>query len=116
MSQASIKSLIELQKSGKRLSYKNKILIYIAENPETNEYKIRGHLAVNRATIQGRLSELLDEGLLYVSGTFNDGKNSNYSYEPDKDRQKQNAKSRLIIAYDKWVRSGERFKSLTLNK
>ena len=99
MSKQSNKALKELKESGKELSYKLQILNIIKERDGANEYQIKARLSIKRATIQGRLSDLLDEGLIYVSGVFNDGKNSTYKHQPDPVKQVLYAKNRKYTKF-----------------
>ena len=105
MSQAQVNALVNTKE--KRTSIKEQILKFIKDRESVNEYQIKALLNVKRATLIGRLSELQDDGLIYVKGTFNGKMNSIYKYEPNETKQKALIKERQDAKRDKWLKVGK---------
>ena len=102
----SIKALKELTNSGKKLSYRNKILKFIIERNGANLYEIESILGIKWRTASARVSELQDDGIIYVSDTFNDGKNSVFAFESDSRVQFSNRFIRNSIKEIEWRKKG----------
>ena len=102
----SIKALKELTNSGKKLSYRNKILKFIIERNGANLYEIESILGIKWRTASARVSELQDDGLICIESTFNDGKNSNFAYESGKVMQRVNRSLREYKKEYAWSKKG----------
>jgi len=106
MSLAQINTIVENKENFTTI--KSKILDLIKSRNSINEYQIKAVLNINRSTIIGRLSELQDEGVISVSGTFNGNLNSTYKYEPNINIQKTNRLIRSNERYQKWLKNAEK--------
>ena len=101
MSQAQIKTYKD--NKSKFVPIKKRILNEIMKG-DANEYQIEARMSILRCTAMGRLSDLQDDGTIYVISKFNNGKNSTYSYEPCIAMQKKRASERLQKKYTKWLK------------
>ena len=55
----------------------------------------------------------MDDGIVYIKSTFNDGKNSRFTYQPDKEKQKLYARNREFEKFLAWKKAGlKNFKNL----
>lgn len=105
MSKAQIKTLKENKEKFK--SQKDQILQFIKSKYQVTEYQIKALFNFKRCAIIGRLSELQDDGLIYVSDTFNGNKNSIYKYEPCPIKQNINKSDRETARFKKWEKLGQ---------
>lgn len=107
-----VKAYLKQIESGQIKTDKARILKYIIDNNGGNIIHLRSLLNIKHQTLTARISDLLDDGIIYVKGTFNDGKYSKFAYEPDKEKQKENRKKRRYDKYLQWKSKGEGFKDL----
>lgn len=101
-----IKAFKELNDSGKRISLKNKILEFIIKRNGVTMHQIESLLGIKHETASARMSELEDQGLIYVSSTYNEGKRSVWIFEPNIQKQEDNRLGRLKMKYDAWHKRG----------
>jgi predicted transcriptional regulator len=104
---AKIKAFKEYNESGKRISCRNRILNFIIKRGEVTMFQVESLLNIKHQTASARMSELEDNGEIYVSGTYNDGKSSKWKHEHNIAKQKENALKRTKIKYEAWLKEGE---------
>ena len=112
MSEASNKTLLKQINSGNIKSAKAQILNFIIEKDGSNLIHLASLLFYKESTVAARLSELEDDGLIYVCGSINNGHHSKWKFEPDVSKQKENALKRLKLKYKQWKAKGEIFNEL----
>lgn len=101
-----LKAFKELTNSGKKLSYRNKILKFVIERDGANMYEIESLLRIKHETASARISELQDMGLIYVEHTYKSNTRSSWSFEPDIQKQKNNRLGRLKTKREAWYKNG----------
>ena len=105
-----IKALKAQIESGKIKTDAAKILNFIIERGESNSVHMESILRIFNKTLSARLSELEDLGLVYKSGTFENGAHSIYKYESNEDAQKRLRAKRSFEKFEVWKKRGlERF-------
>lgn len=101
-----IKALLNQISSGKLQSDRAKILNHIINRGESNAIHMKSLLNMDKQTLTARICGLEDLGVIYKSGTINDGSHSVYKYEPDTEKQKLNATKRELEKLEKWLKLG----------
>lgn len=101
-----IKALLAQIESGKIKTDAGKILNFIIKRGTSNAVHMESLLPMFNKTLSARISDLEDLGLIYKSGTFNDGKHSSYSYEPDPEKQQANRLKRHLEKFEIWKARG----------
>lgn len=93
MSKASTQTLKAQQKNGNIKSDKESIRQYLSFKDGMTSQDLCQTLGMGWASFGGRISELVDKGLVYYDGTetFFDQTHSVLKYEHNKERQKQRA-------------------------
>ena len=110
MSEASNKVLIQQTESGNITSAKAEILNFIIDRDGSNLMHIASLLFYKESTVAARLSELEDDGLIYIAGKLDNGTHSFWKYEPNPQKRKERARERLRLKYELWKKRGEKFK------
>jgi len=106
---AKINALNEQIKIGKIESDKAKILAFIKGRNDANLINRPTLLNIKINVASARISDLLDLGVIYVAGTFNNDKNSFFRYEPDEDKQRYNALKRQEHNFALWIKKGKKY-------
>lgn len=102
-----IKALLGQIESGKIQTDAAKILEFIIRKGGTsNAVHMESLIPMFNKTLSARLSDLEDLGLVYKSGTFNDGKFSLYSYEEDEVKRANNRIKRELVKFEIWRKRG----------
>lgn len=111
MSNASTHTWVTLMETGDLQNYTIKVLRFIKDNPNTDIERMRNELDLPHQTISSRVSELMDEGLVEISGERSNDKGNSYSlvkFVEGTFRQNQVKEQRLRHKYMSWVNKGMR--------
>ena len=101
-----IKNLLNQIATGQIKTNEAKILNFIIENKGAHINGMRFGLNMQHQTLTARLSVLEDFGILYKSGTINNGNHSVWSYEPDEKKQAENSMKRQRQLFNIWRKQG----------
>lgn len=92
------------------LSMREKIYRFIHKNPGCTNYEIETRLGIKETSVSGRLSDLQDEGLIYVSGNTKIGKSTYSNFKvSDPLRIETRKEQRLKKKFHKWFKSGKQY-------
>ena len=115
MTEAQRTTLLKQIHSGKVKSDKSKILYFIYDNKETGIITLEYHFpSMEKSTITARCSELLNEGLIYVSKTYFEGGQtySLFDYEPNVVKQEENRLNQRKQKFELWKKRAIQFAEL----
>jgi predicted transcriptional regulator len=108
MSQVSVHHWVVLMESGKLLTNTVIVLNYIRNHQNTDIFDMRNKLNLPHQTLTSRISDLMDEGLVDVSGKSNhkDLEYSTFFYVVCVENQKAAKEKRLREKYLLWLEKG----------
>ena len=115
MTEAQRTTLLKQIHSGKVKSDKSKILYFIYDNKETGIITLEFHFPeMEKSTITARCSELLNEGLIYVSKTYFEGGQtySLFDYESNVIKQEENRLNQRKQKFELWKKRAIQFAEL----
>ena len=101
-----IKNLLNQIATGKIRTNEAKILNFIIERNGSNLIHMRSLLNIPHQTLTSRLSSLEDYGIIYKGGIINNGKHSQWLFEPNEEKQRLNALSREKRMFNAWKKQG----------
>lgn len=108
MSKAQIQTLKDNADS--ILTMRDKIYRFIQRNPGCTNYEIEARLKIKETSVSGRLSDLQDEGLIYVSDNVRVGKSTYSKFMPtDPLFIESRKKERLKKKFFTWYNRGKEF-------
>ena len=101
-----IKNLLNQIATGQIKTNEAKILNFIIQRNGGNLIDMRSLIPMQHQTLTSRISVLEDFGILYKSGTINNGNHSVWSYEPDEQKQSENSMKRQRQMFNIWRKQG----------
>ena len=105
---AKVKTLIKQIEEGRLDSDRAKILSHIMKHPYSTIIDLCNKLNMKIQTVSGRLSELMDLGIVEEKGQ-KETSTSVYTYlkyQANTDKQEDNARQRLSQKYEIWINQG----------
>jgi len=108
MSEVSVHHWVALMESGELLTNTIRVLNHIKNNNHTDIYEMRKDLELPHQTLTSRISNLMDEGLIDISGKSNhkDLEYSTFFYVVGAENQKIAKEKRLKEKYILWLEKG----------
>jgi predicted ArsR family transcriptional regulator len=120
MSQASIETYVQKLTDGSIKTNKGKVFRIIESKFSNSLVQIAYHLNLPEKSISGRLTELYDEGVISIKGTYKTAGNTTASYyiaETDPIQIEKNILDRRQEKYETWIKSGlNRFDDLMMSQ
>ena len=108
MSEVSVHHWVSLMESGKLLTNTVLVLDYIKNHKNTDIFEMRTELKLPHQTLTSRISDLMDEGLVAISGKMKhkDLEYSTFFYVVGYKNQKEAKEKRLKEKYILWLEKG----------
>jgi len=108
MSEVSVHHWVALMESGELLTNTIRVLNHIKKNNHTDIFEMRNDLKLPHQTLTSRISNLMDEGLIDISGKSNhkDLEYSTFFYVVGAENQKLAKEKRLKEKYILWLEKG----------
>jgi predicted transcriptional regulator len=108
MSKVSVHHWVALMESGELLTNTIRVLNHIKNNSHTDIFEMRNKLELPHQTLTSRISNLMDEGLIDISGKRNhkDLEYSTFFYVVGAENQKAAKEKRLKEKYILWLEKG----------
>lgn len=114
MTKASLETFLRQVNSLKSKTDKVRVYRYILKNPNCTKNDLIRDLNMPHQTVTARLSDLLDLGVVEITGTQNKvtGCVSLLQIQFDENKIDSNAKERRLKKFKAWQKKGEQFSDL----
>lgn len=106
-SEAKIQAFITQVENGNLKSNRAKVYNHILNHPGSSLADLAIHLHLSYHSLSGRLSELMDAGLIYINGQTSSSLSKHYVSEKE-DRNRLIAQ-RKAIKYNQWLRESDNY-------